>query len=147
VSSYHKVRYADHNDLKSIFSIEKDVFSEEHWSMKMIENELNGTSGETTLVIERSKVILGYCMVRFFENEVNIINMAIKPSYQGKGLGKLLLDYLLEHTPSKSSVFLEVKQGNFPAINLYLSFGFEEIGTRNSYYQDGSNALVMCLKN
>jgi ribosomal-protein-alanine N-acetyltransferase len=147
VPSDHKVRYADQNDLKSIFSIEKDVFNEEHWSIEMIENELNGMSGKITLVIERSKVILGYCMVRFFEKEVNIINMAIKPSYQGKGLGKLLLDYLLEHTPSKSSVFLEVKQGNFPAINLYLSFGFEEIGTRHSYYQDGSNALVMCLKN
>ena len=72
--------------------------------------------------------------------------MAVKSSMQGKGYGKSLLKNFLDQLPAKSSVFLEVKHVNFPAINLYLSLGFKNISSRANYYSDGSNALVMCLK-
>ena len=140
------VRKAIPKDLRSIFLIEQVVFSKEHWTIEMIADELEDIPEKITWVIEQSQNILGYCMVRLFNNEVNIINMAITPSFQGKGLGRLLLGHILNQIPSKSSVFLEVKQGNLSAINLYLSFGFKEIDVRNDYYRDGSDALVMHLK-
>ena len=40
-------------------------------------------------------------------------------------------------------MYLEVKQSNFPAINLYLNFGFEEIDIREAYYADGEDAVIM----
>ena len=45
-----------------------------------------------------------------------------------------------------ANVYLEVKRTNFPAINLYHDFGFEEIDIREKYYYDGEDALVMCKK-
>ena len=46
----------------------------------------------------------------------------------------------------EADVFLEVKRTNFPAINLYLSFGFEEIDIRQGYYTDGQDAVIMSRK-
>ena len=45
-----------------------------------------------------------------------------------------------------ANVFLEVKRTNFPAVNLYLSFGFQEINIRKDYYSDGEDAIEMVKK-
>ena len=111
----------------------------------MVADELEDIPGKITWVIEQSKNILGYCMLRLFNNEITIVNMAIRPAFQGEGLGQLLLGHIIDQIPSKSSVFLEVKRGNFPAINLYLGAGFEDVAIHDAYYRDGSDAIVMCL--
>ena len=37
---------------------------------------------------------------------------------------------------------LEVRVSNAAAIGLYRSLGFESLGTRRAYYQDGEDALL-----
>ena len=140
------IRKSNAKDLRSLNPREKDVFDSEHWTYSMIANELMNGPGKATWVIEQPPNILGYCMTRSFGNEVNILNMAIESSSQGKGVGRSLLEYVLSQVPTKSSVFLEVKQGNLSAIKLYKSLGFQEISVRSSYYKDGTSALVMCLE-
>ena len=136
------IRKASLDDLNQIYLIEKDVFSNEHWTLKMVESELKNFLRTTTWIIEESTAILSYCMMRIFCNEANIINMAIKSSRQGEGLGSLLLGYVLNQLPINSSVFLEVKEGNLSAINLYQRLGFKLINLRRNYYKDGSDALL-----
>ena len=134
------IRKASLDDLKQIYLIEKDVFSNEHWTLEMVESELKNFLGKTTWIIEESTVILGYCMMRIFCNEANIINMAIKSSRQREGLGSFLLGHVLNQLPINSSVFLEVKEGNLSAINLYQRLGFKVINMRKNYYKDGRTA-------
>ena len=140
------IRKARQDDLKQIYQIEKDVFIKDHWTYGMVERELENLSGQTTWIIEESSVILGYCMMRIFCNEANITNMAIKSSRQKQGLGSFLLDHVLNQLPIKSSVFLEVKEGNLSAINLYQRLGFKVINLRRNYYKDGRTALIMHLE-
>ena len=140
------IRRASLDDLKQIYLIEKDVFSNEHWTLEMVESELKNFLGTTTWIIEESTVVLGYCMMRIFCNEANITNMAIKSSRQREGLGSFLLDHVLNQLPIKSSVFLEVKEGNLSAINLYERLGFNVIYLRKNYYKDGRTALIMQLE-
>lgn len=141
-----KIRQGIEDDSSQIYRIEKLVFPESYWTREMIKQELQETSSRITWVIEE-KELIGYCMVRFGPDEVHIINMAIEPKSQKMGIGQKLLFYFLDHIPSKSSVFLEVKRGNYPAINLYLKAGFEEISIREKYYSTGEDAIIMCMKN
>ena len=140
------IRKASLDDLNQIYLIEKDVFSNEHWTLEMVVSELKHFPGTTTWIIEESTVILGYCMLRIVCNEANIINMAIKSSRQREGLGSLLLGYVLNQLPINSSAFLEVKEGNLSAINLYKRLGFNVINLRKNYYKDGRTALIMHLE-
>jgi ribosomal-protein-alanine N-acetyltransferase len=81
------------------------------------------------------------------ENEAHILNIAIDTPYQHRGYGKQFLDQIIKIYLENVNVFLEVKRSNFSAINLYLSFGFEEINIRSDYYSDGEDALIMVKKN
>ena len=146
MNEYQIIREATINDVSDILKIEKQVFTNDNWSLEMLKSELNNKSDRKTLIIVKADKVIAYCMIRKFENEIHIINMAVKSSMQGRGYGKLLLKSFLDQLPIKSSVFLEVKHINFPAINLYLSFGFKNISSRTNYYSDGSDALIMCLK-
>ena len=85
-------------------------------------------------------------MIQFGPEEVHLINMAVEPLFQNMGLGRKLLHHFLDTNAPNTSIFLEVKLGNFPAINLYLSAGFEEITIRQKYYTEGEDAIIMCLK-
>ena len=146
MNEYQIIREATINDVSDILKIEKQVFTNDNWSLEMLKSELNNKSDRKTLIIVKADKVIAYCMIRKFENEIHIINIAVKSSMQGRGYGKLLLKSFLDQLPTKSSVFLEVKHINFPAINLYHSVGFKNICSRTNYYSDGSDALVMCLK-
>ena len=89
---------------------------------------------------------MGYFFSHIVKDEVHILNIAIDIPFQHQGLGKQLLDKIMKKYLKEADVFLEVKRTNFPAINLYLSFGFEEIDIRQGYYTDGQDAVIMARK-
>ncbi|MEI7716401.1 MAG: ribosomal protein S18-alanine N-acetyltransferase [Mycobacterium sp.] len=76
-----------------------------------------------------------------FEYEVHTIG--VDPVYQGCGIGRRLLDELLDFAAG-GAVYLEVRTDNEPAIALYRSIGFERIGLRRRYYSvSGADAYSM----
>lgn len=78
--------------------------------------------------------------------EAEIFNIAVWPEVRRKGLGRRLLSEVLPRLESAGveTIFLEVRVSNVPAISLYSSFGFTEVGRRKGYYTDtGEDALVM----
>ncbi|HPT83995.1 MAG TPA: GNAT family N-acetyltransferase [Limnochordia bacterium] len=61
--------------------------------------------------------------------QASIVSVAVRPAYQGQGLGTLLLGRVLQELEGKS-VGLNVRTGNLPGRRLYSSAGFQECGTR-----------------
>lgn len=137
------VRKSIPSDLEQIYSIEVQAFPTSAWTVDMISSELIESFDRQTWVAVETENIIGYCMVRFGPDELHLINMAVKSNYQKRGVASLLINHFLKDISPKTSVFLEVKQSNFPAINLYNKHNFVEIGIRKKYYSDGENAIVM----
>jgi [ribosomal protein S18]-alanine N-acetyltransferase len=76
-----------------------------------------------------------------FEYEVHTIG--VDPAYQGQGIGRRLLDELLEFAGG-GVVYLEVRTDNAAAIALYHSVGFDQVGLRRRYYRvSGADAYTM----
>jgi ribosomal-protein-alanine N-acetyltransferase len=76
-----------------------------------------------------------------FEYEIHTIG--VDPTHQGKGIGRGLLDRLLD-IAAGGEVFLEVRTDNEAAIGLYESAGFTRIGLRKRYYRvSGADAYTM----
>ena len=76
-----------------------------------------------------------------FEYEVHTIG--VDPAYQGRGIGRRLLDELLNFAAG-AVVHLEVRTDNAPAIALYRSVGFTQVGLRRRYYRvSGADAYTM----
>ncbi len=137
-----KIRKATSKDLVSIQKMEGRIFNNP-WSNKSIRNELKRDRNSLNLVAEMDQKIIGYFFAHLLDNEIHILNIAIDVTYQHQGYGKQFFKEILENYLQYGDVYLEVKQSNFPAINLYLNFGFEEIDIREAYYADGEDAVIM----
>jgi ribosomal-protein-alanine N-acetyltransferase len=94
-------------------------------------------------------VASGFVLSRLVVDESEILTIAVDPRARRTGQGRLLLRTHLGRLAALGirSVFLEVAEDNQPALRLYQSFGFEEVGRRSGYYarRDGAptTALVM----
>ena len=136
------IRIATSNDLADILSIEKKVFKHP-WSKEQLSWELNSQPvAENYVMIARGNMI-GYLFSHVVDDDVQILNIAIDIPFQHKGYGEQLLSYFFDQFNTDISIHLEVRKSNFPAINLYLKFGFHETGTRKGYYADGEDAIIM----
>jgi len=116
------------------------------FSDEFIYNELNKTRNKLNIVAEINRKIIGYFFSNYFGNEVHILNFVIDTPFQHRGFGKIFLNKIINQHLKDANVFLEVKRTNFPAVNLYLSFGFQEINIRKDYYSDGEDAIEMVKK-
>lgn len=98
--------------------------------------------------IERDGLLAGYALASVAADEGEILNLAVEPDARRGGLGRLLLDALLDmfRRENVASIFLEVRQSNAAAISLYRGVGFRPVSTRKRYYRyPTENALTMAL--
>jgi len=90
--------------------------------------------------------ILAYGLVAIAVGEAHILNISVDPSEQGQGIGRRLLQYLIDTAQGRAeTVFLEVRPSNAIAIALYEDMGFNEIGIRKDYYpaENGREDAIM----
>lgn len=92
--------------------------------------------------------IEAYGVMSMGAGEAHILNLCVRPESQGQGLAYRLLENLfaLARTYGMQTIFLEVRPSNVPALRLYRSAGFCEVGQRRDYYpavKGRENALVM----
>lgn len=140
-----KLRKATLYDLNLIYSLEKKIFSNP-WARSSVEEELNRQEDSLNLIAEIDNNAVGYFFSHLLEDEAHILNIAMDLPYQNKGYGRQFFKKIMDNYLQYANVYLEVKRSNFPAINLYLHFGFEEIDIRKGYYHDGEDALIMVKK-
>jgi ribosomal-protein-alanine N-acetyltransferase len=87
-------------------------------------------------VAVRDDEVLGYSIAWQIADEAELANLAVAPAARGAGIGRALLDDLLQaiETRGGATVYLEVRESNEAAKALYRSRGFEEVGRRKGYY-------------
>lgn len=89
-----------------------------------------------SVVVEKKGELIGYCLVRAIVDEAEILSIAIIPEERGAGIASRLLAETLIRLRNKLvlNVYLEVRENNKHAKNLYLKSGFVSIGKRAGYY-------------
>jgi len=133
-------------DIEAVYQVE--ILSHSHpWSIKLFLSNFGKRYFNHVLMDNDS--VLGYFVASSVAGEVTLMNIAISPTYQGKGLGSLLLTALinLSKTNNEEQIWLEVRVSNLSAIGLYNKLGFVEVDRRKNYYpcEDGrEDAIIMC---
>ena len=93
---------------------------------------------------------VGFCSVWRVVDELHINNLAVLPAYRRTGIGRILLQHVLEHGAGLGArrATLEVRRSNEAARLLYEHFGFAVAGVRPSYYSKPvEDALVLWREN
>jgi len=133
------------SDLEYIFEIETKVYDKPYWNKKMLDEVLSGKTENRIWVYELNRIIIGFIIDLRYDNEVNILNIAIGKHFQNKGHGLKMVYNYLKILPQKCTVLLEVKKNNYKALKIYSKLNFEKLYIRKAYYNDGSDAVNMRL--
>lgn len=93
----------------------------------------------------KEDILIGVVAFTLSLDFADIESVVTKLEFRRKGVADLLIKSALESIKQQnlSSVLLEVRAGNLPAINLYLKQGFNKISVRKGYYLDGEDAIIL----
>ena len=130
--------------LDKLAQLEQMCFSHP-WSGQALGEELSNPAAVFLVAVEEDTV-LGYAGMHVVYGEGYIDNIAVFPAARRKGVGRRLIEALVDWMEHHEGVFLtlEVRPSNEAAVLLYQSVGFREVGRRKGFYQDPEeDALLM----
>ena len=136
-------------DLTCVTRLETEA-SEHPWKARHFEDSL-GKAGHTCCIASLNEQHIGHGVLMTVADEAHLLIITISKTCQGKGYGKQLLQHLIEQARrSADTLFLEVRESNISAFNLYLNEGLGEVGRRKNYYpatvhHPSEDAIVMAL--
>jgi ribosomal-protein-alanine N-acetyltransferase len=142
------IRKMTHADLEQVIAIDQASFSLP-WPQRSFQYELDENFVSRCWVAEVdgrvAAMIVGWMMM----DELHIATIATHPDYRGRGIGKKILVHALCKARDNEGLvraFLEVREGNAIARQMYRSLGFVEDGRRKEYYKDNhEDAILMSL--
>ena len=127
-----------------IAELEKICFSDP-WSDNSVASELNNPLS-VWLVAEENGIVCGYVGSQTVLDETDMMNIAVHPDFRRKGIAAALIAELVRLLKERGSriLRLEVRESNAPAISLYETMGFTQLGLRKNYYRNPKeNALIL----
>jgi ribosomal-protein-alanine N-acetyltransferase len=138
------IRVLESGDLNAIEAIEQKAYPTP-WSRSMFASELAKPTSICLGAFE-GRDLLGYVINSRYVDAWHVMNVAVDPEHQRRGVATALLERLFEltHDDERRGYTLEVRVSNEDAIGLYEKLGFESRGIRRGYYTDNrEDALIM----
>lgn len=146
-----KVRLATRVDVGAMLALERASPSSAHWTENQYVElfESGGEAAKRLVLIAESSPstaenevssgvspVGGFLVARRVASEWELENIVVAATLRRKGVGKQLLEELLNaaRRAESDSVLLEVRESNVAARGLYEKLGFRQTGRRPGYY-------------
>jgi [ribosomal protein S18]-alanine N-acetyltransferase len=138
------------DSLDEVMEIEIKVFPFP-WTRKVFQSTIR-EGYDCWVARDTQNILVGYFVLMRVVDEVHLLTIAVHGELHGQGVGRKLLDNVIELARGMKidSLLLEVRPSNERALEIYHQYGFMQIGRRMNYYVAPNNtredALVMRLK-
>lgn len=144
------IRPATLDDLPALTSLESACFSTYSLKKRQLHHLLRSPTAICVVVEDAGRLIAeGIALVRHHKTGMSgrIYSLAVDPAARGRGWGDAVLHELLARLAERGvrRTYLEVEEGNLPAIRLYQRLGFISIGKLPSYYGERRDGIHMML--
>lgn len=120
------------HEILSISSIEEDFKSNTYYYISAI---LDGN-------------LVGFAGISILVDHADILGIAVDKNHTRKNIASIMLNHIIEVCKKMDldNIFLEVRESNIPAINLYEKHGFKKISIRTNYYTDNNEDALIYVK-
>jgi ribosomal-protein-alanine N-acetyltransferase len=135
-------------DIPAVVELDQISFSLP-WPERSFRFELTDNPASRCWVAVADGHVVGMIVTWIFVDEAHIATIATHPAYRRQGIARKLLTYTLESAlrEGAQSSFLEVRESNLAAQEMYRKFGYVEVGRRKRYYRDNNeDAILMNLE-
>ena len=143
----YEIRKMTLDDLEQVVAIDQVSFSLP-WPPRSFQFELTDNEASRCWVTDLDGRVIAVLVGWFIVDELHIATIATHPEFRGQGIGRQLLLHVVGSAKKEGAIraFLEVRESNLIALNMYRDFGFVEDGRRVKYYKDnGEDAILMSL--
>ena len=133
-------------DAFGIEEMEGEIFPDP-WSYRDVVDLISTEGAMCFTAIDNGRVA-AYVIGRLIPPEGEIYRVAVRDEYRRRGIAYRLLDFAMKTSRGAGleCAFLEVRSQNVPAIKLYKSYGFGEVGIRKKYYRDPEDDAIVMMK-
>lgn len=135
------------DDVSAVIDLDQKSFSLP-WPERSFRFELTDNPASRCWVAELDGRVVGMIVVWLIVDEAHIATLATHPDHRRQGIGRRLLTHALRYIRQDGarSSFLEVRESNLAAQEMYRKFGYEATGRRRRYYRDNDeDAILMSL--
>lgn len=139
-----EIRKMTANHVEQVAQLEQLCFSTP-WSENAIAKELSNPLSCWLVAVENNRVC-GYVGSQAVLREADMMNIAVNPDFRRQGIAKKLVEQMILELKKAGNyqLTLEVRVSNIPAISLYESLGFAQVGRRPRYYtKPTEDALIL----
>jgi len=145
--SAENVRRLTTADLPKVLLLAKSCPEAAQWTPSEFELQMGDVSG---WVIGDREILFGFLAYRIIAaaGEMELLNLAVGPSWRRKGCASVLLNAALSECQSRGiqAIFLEVRESNARAIAFYTKHDFEQSGRRPNYYRNPDEAALTMFR-
>lgn len=142
-----KLEIANRSHISDVLAIEKLGYGgKTPWGYGALEKDIVRSPQTLYLVIYHNLKPIAFLGSRLQPQDIHITNIAVIPTWQNQGIGRLLLELLevVAKTEKVDAISLEVRVSNETAKRLYENVGFKSLRVKKNYYQgDGEDAVDM----
>lgn len=151
-SSVYQARYMRREDLNSVLAIESLCF-ETPWDSRDFVSALQARERISYVIEELTTQgsythaeVVGYLVYESFSNCFQILNVAVHPKHQRKGIGSALVRILKRRVAVGLPAIAYVRESNIDALNFLKTHRFFASRTVKNYWADHEDdAIVMRL--
>ena len=140
-----KVRRMEMHDLGRVMEIEHQSYTMP-WTDATFRGLLRRADADLFVAETAEGALAGYAVAWAVLDQGELGNVAVAPEWRHRGIAHHLLDAVIRRSNERGvkELFLEVRVSNSTARQLYLSYGFRDVGRRRNYYMEPvEDALVM----
>ena len=129
------IRWMIRRDMPEVIAIESECFdfpwSQEDFTTALSQRNCIG------MVAERDEKVVGYMIYEFEKFKLNILNLAVMPSYWRQGIGSAMLNKLIGklRIERRNRITLKVSEDNLRGHLFFKKLGFRAISVLRSHYE------------
>jgi dihydroorotate dehydrogenase electron transfer subunit len=115
------------------------------WQATHFLDELNSDFSFPLVVVDPEERVVAYICPHILLDEGHILNVAVHGSYRKRGIGRLLMQRVMDECRERcvATLYLEVRASNLAALSMYRDLGFVSTGVRRKYYENSEDAVLM----
>ncbi|HRP67993.1 MAG TPA: N-acetyltransferase [Turneriella sp.] len=138
--TFHKARRTNRADLLRLDQI---IFREAAYSVESWHQELLNPASHVYLAYEENEPV-GFISILLSGGDAEVVKVGVVPSFRRRKVASGLINHAL-HALAAERCLIDVSEKNTAALLFYQKLRFVDLARRRSYYNDGSDAVVMEL--
>ena len=141
------IELAKYSDAPEIASMSRDLVEDGlgwNWKTKRVNASIKARNTNVA-VARKGSILIGFGIMTYGEDKANLNLLAVKERYRRKGIGTRIINWLLlvASTAGIFNIYVQVRESNVIAQDLYLKLGFVVLEKRIGYYRRKEIGVMM----